>query len=350
MPVTSDSLFGLQQLGESVALFDEPGQELMLQDKIFTPEECASDVYRFDRTDFDMAFAPFVGGRGSPSKGVKVQDKRVDLISLAHIRISKTFLSKDLFTQRAPGEISDNAAVEIAKVRKSLRRRCRLARERICAMALRGTVTVNAANFPDSDTNISIVRAVTDLSAPSATWATAGTKIISDDLQDWREEVRQASGFEPARALFSKSVVKYLLQNTEAKDWLNSTQKGVSQFSTARFNELGGLEAWDEHKGFYIPEGSTATPFISADEFFLLPAEAQLRMICRLVEGFGEIPMQALGYSGPPEGRKAATPGYVEYVIPTDGDPAGFKIVASDYFMAVVKLPVAIGYQDDVTP
>lgn len=72
MPVTIDSLFGLQQMGESVALFDQPSQALRLQSEVFNPEPCYADAYRFDREDFELALAPFVGGRKSPSKAVKV--------------------------------------------------------------------------------------------------------------------------------------------------------------------------------------------------------------------------------------------------------------------------------------
>lgn len=356
MPVTIDSLFGFQQLGESVALFEQPPQALRLQDSVFAPEDCYGDVYRFDREDFEMSLAPFVGGRKAPSKAVKTQDRKVDYISLAHIKVHKVLHSADLYTMRSPGEISDNAAAEVAKIRAQLKQRAMLSVERVCAMAMRGTYAIDATQFPDSDTNIAMTRAVTAL-AESASWATQATPIVSADIQTFRRSLRQATGIIPGRALFNKTVTSYLLGNTEVKDWITHTQRGVNTFETAMFERMGGLDVWEEYEGFYLPEGGSATPFISDNEFFLLPPDAMCRRICRLIQGFAEIPVQAIGVggAGAPAGNaiagaiRAPQSGYVEYALPIqDGDPPGIKLIGVIYFMPLVKIPTAIGYDASV--
>lgn len=353
MAVTIDSLFGLQQMGESVALFEQPPIPLRLQESVFmNAEPCYADVYRFDREDFELALPPFVAGRTSPSKAVKGPDKQPEYIGLAHIKVHHSFNAADLFTMRSPGELSDNAANEIAKIRGQLRNRVKLAKERLCAMAMRGSIVINSTNFPETEHAITITRAVTTTTAQSASWALPATKIVTDDVQDWRNDIRNATGFELARLLFNCKVTGYLLQNTQVIDWISKTQRGVNTFETAMLGAAGGVPAWEEYNGFYKPEGGSVTPFIADDEVFALPADGVLRQICRMIEGYGEIPVNAIG--GPGGGGavagavKAGAPGIFEYALPLDGDPPGIKIVVGWYGMPLIKLPTAIGYQASV--
>lgn len=351
MPVTPDSLFGLESLGRSVELFKDISFSQRLVN-LFEPEECYADVYRYDREDYEMALAP-ITGRASTSKEVKTQDKASKFISLLHVRVHKKLYSADLFTQRAPGELSDNAAALVIKTRESLRNRIKLTIERLCAMVLRGSVVVNAANFPDTEIEgAGYANAVTALTAESASWANAGTKILSDDVQDWRRDIRRASGFPIERLLFNRSVTGYLLGNTEIKDWIAKTQqKGVQVFETALLGSAGGIPAWEEYEGFFVPEGGTATPFVLDNEVFALPPANGAR--CTLVQGYGEIPAQAFGVgdrAGVAGAIRAPTPGIFEYITPiADGDPPGIKVFAGWYGIPLVKLPSAIGYADNVT-
>lgn len=350
MPVTIDSLFGLHQMGESVALNRLPAGALRLTE-LFTPEPCFGDVYRFDREDFEMSLPPAVGGRDNPSIGVKAHDKQPEFISLAHFRINKVLSSASLFTTRAPGELTDNAVAEIAKVQASHIQRIQLGIERLSAMALRGAYAVTPSNFPDSKVSFSFNRAVTALSAQSASWATASTKIVSNDLQTWRREMKQA-GSMLEHALFSSKVTRYLLQNTEAQAWLTQTQRGVQTFETAAFGGLGGVPRWEEYEGWYKPEGGSATLFVADEEFFGLPGETARRQHMRLIQGYGEIPNNAIGMGagGALAGAvKAPTPGIFQFALPTDGDPAGIKIVTGWYGLPIIKIPTMVGYHADVT-
>lgn len=350
MPVTIDSLFGLHQMGEAVALNQLPAGSLRLTE-LFTPEECYGDVYRFDREDFEMSLAPAVGGRGAPSIGVKTQDKQPEFISLAHFRISKVLPSASLFTTRAPGELTDNAVAEIAKVKASHIQRLQLTIERLAAQALRGAYAVTPANFPDSQVSFSFNRAVTALSAESASWATASTKIVSDDLQDWKREMKQV-GSKLEHAIFNNLITGYLLRNTEAQAWLSATQRGVQVFETAAFGGLGGVPTWEEYEGWYKPEGGSATTFLADKEFFGLPGEMARRIHFRLIQGFGEIPNNAIGMGSPGAmagAVKAPAPGIFQFALPTDGDPAGVKIVSGWYGLPIIKIPTMVGYHADVT-
>lgn len=354
MPVTIDSLFGLQQMGESVGIFQDIPMAQRLQG-LFKPEPCYADVYRFDREDFEISFAPFVGGRTSPAIETKMRDKQVEFISLAHIRLGKTLHAANLFTQRHPGEISDNAAAEVAKVRQQQRNKVRLAVERLCAMALRGTITINATNFPGSETSISIARAVTALTA-TASWALAATEIIGSDgeIQGWRDDMEQIAGLPLDHLLFNRKVLTYILHNTQCKEWIARTQKGVDVFSSAQFESAGGIGRWETYDGFYKPEGGSATKFISDDEVFALPPAQYVGEICRLIEGHGEIPVNAIGGPGAAGGIvgavRASSPGIFEFAMPLTGDVPGIQLFTGWYGIPLIKVPTAIGYCADVTP
>lgn len=349
MPVTIDNLFGLHSMGESVDLYKSPEGSLRLSG-LFRPEDVYSDVYRFDREDFEMSLPPAVAGRATPSIAVKTQDKKPEFISLAHFRVSKVLSSASLFTTRAPGELTDNAVGEIAKVEASLVQRIELGIERLSAMALRGAYAITAANFPDSQAANSFNRAVTTTTAQSASWATAGTKIVSTDVQAWKRDMKQA-GSMFSHAIFNKSVTGYLLANTEVQAWLTQTQRGVNTFEAAQFGMLGGVSTWEEYEGWYKPEGGSATPFVSDDEVFSLPDERMRNIHFRMLQGFGEIPNQAIGggAGGALAGAiKAPRSGIFRFALPCDGDPAGVKIVVGWYGLPIIKIPTVSGYQASV--
>ena len=73
MPVTPDSLFGLESLGRSVELFRDLSFNTRLS-QVFEAEECYADVYRYDQEMYSLALAP-ITGRAATSREVKTQDK-----------------------------------------------------------------------------------------------------------------------------------------------------------------------------------------------------------------------------------------------------------------------------------
>ncbi|HVY60550.1 MAG TPA: major capsid protein [Planctomycetota bacterium] len=335
-----------------MALFrDISGHQRLTQE--FIPEPCFADVYRYDREDFELSLAP-ITGRTSTSKEVKTQDKAVKYISLLHVRVHKKLYSADLFTQRAPGELSDNAAALVMKTRESLRNRVKLTIERLCSMAMRGQIVITKAAFPDTEVEgAGYSNPVTALTPPQTSWASEAAKILSKDVQSWRVQMQRACGVPIDRLLFNgSSVTGYLLKNTEVIDWIGKTQRGVQVFDTAVLGRAGGIPNWEDYNGFYKPEGGLATPFVADNEVFSLPSGGLASL--RLIQGFGEIPAQAFGVGPEAAGIagsiKAAEPGIFEYISPIqDGDPPGIKVFCGWYGVPLVKLPQAIGYRADVT-
>lgn len=349
MPVTIDNLFGLQQMGTRAELFRSSARHQYLRSK-FSSEPCFSDLYRYDKLEFERSLAPFTG-RTTASKAVKTEDNKPAYVPLAHIRIHKKFLAGQLFTTREPGEISDNAAAAVERAWLGLEKRIDLTVERMCSLALSGSLAFNTTNFPDSElVGQTVSYGVTTLSAVSASWATASTKIASDDVQDWKDEIEDGSGFTIREMIFNRQITKYLLGNTEIQNWIQRTQRGINTFETSMLGKFGGVDMWTEYNGHFKPEGGSVTKMVADNAVIALPESGEDAGLV-LAEGFGEIPVNAIGGpgGGPAGAVRATGRGKFRYALPLDGDPPGVKLVCGWYGIPVIKLPEAIGYIADVT-
>lgn len=355
MPASLQALLELPPTeGASVELFGDADTDrnTMLSRRFGArTEPCPTGAFAWDKEEYLRALAPATG-RGAASKSVNVQSPSRKQIGGVYFRINYPFTGEMLNSLRNPGEISANAAAQVQKARRSLRKRLRLSREKLWAMALKGTTTINSTIFPDGTVEgVSISWGVNTL-AVSASWNTISTPIFSRDCKDFQADAIDTAGIPFREFMFNESIGKMLAKNTELKDWLTHLPDGVKVLRATpdRFDGAGDIPKWSEYLGSYKPEGGSITRFIGDNELIALPegaeelcVEARFPMD-RPAEGFvmagagGLLPQQVFGDED----------GIDEYVYATP-DPAGIVLVAQMAIQPILRLPEAFGFEADVT-
>lgn len=114
---------------------------------------------------------------------------------------------------------------------------------------------------------------------PTTAWDNANAKII-EDLQDGIEKIAEATGALPTMLLCGKNIERYLLKNTELKDWAKNLRENWNMMSIqpryaapqARYiGTLGmlGLEVYSYFETYSDSDG-TVKPFIDDDTAILI--------------------------------------------------------------------------------
>lgn len=314
-------------------------------------QKCPTGAFAWDKEEYLRALAPATG-RGAASKTVLTQTPSRKQIGGVYFRINHPFTGEMLNALRNPGELSANAAAQVQKARRSMRKRLRLSREKLWAMALKGTTTINSTVFPEGTVEgVSISWGVNTL-AVSASWAQISTLIFSRDCKDFQADAIDTSGYPIAEFIFNETVGKYAAKNTELKDWLSHLPNGVKVLKDTpdRFDGCGDIGKWTEYRGSYKPEGGSITRFIGDNELLGIPegaedlaVEARFPMD-RPAAGFvmagagGLLPEQVFGDED----------GIDEYVYATP-DPAGIVLVSQMAIQPILRLPEAFCFESDVT-
>lgn len=314
-------------------------------------QTCPTGAFAWDKEEYLRALAPATG-RGAASQTVLIQSPSRKQIGGVYFRINTPFTGEMLNALRNPGEISANAAAQVMKARRSMRKRLRLSREKLWSMAIKGTTTINSTIFPEGTVEgVSISWGVNTL-AVSASWAAISTPIFSTDCKDFKADALDTSGIPIAEFMFNETVGKYVAKNTELRDWLSHLPNGVKVLKDTadRFDGCGDIGKWTEYTGSYKPEGGSITRFIGDNELVGIPEgaedlclEARFPMD-RPAEGFvmagagGLIPDQVFGDED----------GIDEYVYAMP-DPAGIVLVAQMAIQPILLLPEAFCFESDVT-
>ena len=359
MAVSIKKLFELEPAPLTpVGLFEDDdwlAANTMLQREFFARQEVGKGgVFQWDRRDYLRALAPATG-RSAASKTVLGAEKDIKQIGAATFRINHTLTGEQLHAFRAVGEGAENGAAVIEELRRSLRIRMLLSIEKLCAMTLKGTVTINSTVFPDSTVEgVSIAYSPTTL-AVSANWSTVGTKIISSDCHTMRAAIMDASGARIDTLLFSEAIEKMLDANTEVHSLVSALPRSIDilTHSVSRLQGAGGIRRWMSYTGSYKPEGGSVTRFIADNDLIAIPEGYQDLLVLGQAEC--DIPKEGgavLARFGNIATRPGPTPdtatGYSEYVVQRN-DPAGVKLIAQWSGMPLMRLPEAFGLEDDVT-
>lgn len=354
MPVTLQSLLELQPTeGAPVSLF---GDDKFIVDNTMLSRgrqtERCKVAFKWDKEEYLRALAPATG-RGAASKSVAIQSPTFLMIGGVYFRINFPFTGELLNALRSPGSIGANAAAEVQKARRSLRNRLLLSKEKLWSMALKGTTTINSTVFPDGTVEgVSITWGVTTL-AVSASWNTINTPIVSNDCEDMRADIVDASGFRIERFLFNESIAKMIAKNTEFKDHINALPRAERALTNApdRFDGVGGVPKWWEYLGSYKPEGGSLTRFIGDNELVALPEGwEQLAIEARFAmdRPASQFLVASRAEDMIPEEVYGDEDGIDEYVV-QEPDPAGMKLVMQMGVQPILKIPEAFGFESAVT-
>lgn len=110
-----------------------------------------------------------------------------------------------------------------------------------------------------------------DLTA-AASWATAGTDILSD-IETMRRLIVQDSGYTPENFWVGRNVFAYVLRNTSIKGWLQNfagADARLEKFLTGSEMNFYGLK-WRKMERGYTVSG-TWTPYLGDDKTIMFPA------------------------------------------------------------------------------
>ena len=305
--------------------------------------EVIKDVARWNEVSFSRKPAPFIGKR-SPAAVVEGMDFLAKSAVVCDIRIASNPIPLDEITSERAAQ---NA---LASENRDKRGRLRISRELLAWQVLKGSVDISATTVPGSKVTFAYTQAVTGL-APLASWATAGTKIASSELDNLATVYHDACGLQAKRLIVDNTVHKYLKQNTEIASLYNSDQnpnKERTVYGQAGMSfSLEGYEV-DVTRAKYDKAG-TLTKYLGTDGLIALPSDSELAMVLGRAEGFGAIPREAIGGVDNLSAMGGLAPQAGEYAYAyTIPEPASVVLVFGWRGLYVLTFPEAVGYDDSV--
>lgn len=305
MATPFDVMFGLPSLSGRVKVFGEDVTRTRLfQDKFFRfgrQLRTRDGSVKWDEVTMSRGLAPFAGLRGRFKN--KAELGRTERTShVAVIKRSVELNPERLYFQRESGELDPNAEAYVEEEMEDLATEVGNSIEYLAAEALRGTVTINAANVPDT-TQVFTLTFSPNTYSKSAGWGTAGTKIISSEIPALKTDCEQNSGMSPGQVICTNTVEGYLNLNTETIAILGDGDVKTGMLRTAGtmrgplFNgfRIGGMD-WLAYEGGYVPSGGSFTKYLpTADEAIVLPDDSQLGGVLGYALGQGLVPQGLLG-------------------------------------------------------
>ena len=119
----------------------------------------------------------------------------------------------------------------------------------------------------------------TNFKTPAVTWDNASAKII-EDLQDGIEKIAEGTGSLPTMLLCGKNIERYLLKNTELKDWAKNLRENWNmmaiqpKYAAPQARYIGtlamlGLEVYSYFETYTDSDGNVK-PFIDDDTAILI--------------------------------------------------------------------------------
>lgn len=330
------------QLLRYLEKFPSNAANTVMQSK-FGRDEAPNDLYEWDEITYDRTLAPMTGADAASTRVGKLS-KVHRVHSVAHMKLN-TFIDgrRIFFQERAAGELRPNATLVVAREMRNLRMRMERTIEYMCAQALTGTLTVNSSTVPGTDTSFTVTYTGVGSFSKSAAWSTAGTKIFSTDLTTEKINYMRQSGFELRNMWFNNTVGQDLLANTEAQNWLQTTQRGVQVFESGWLGQMANL-SFTQYDGYYDSDGAgTMLPYIADDNVVFTTDDSTFSQYCVLVEGRGLIPREAIGADQSMLATPAPSNGFYAYTT-VETDPVGLKLVVGWVGLPVLQFPEIITY------
>lgn len=360
MSSPAQQLLGLRSLNGRVEAFGED----VTRTKAFTNKFAMGrklvsldGSFEWDEVTHSRSLAPVVG-RDSPfplRQELSVTPRRS---SVADIKESKVISAERLYENREAGTLRPNAKAVIEMELRDLVNRIGATYEYMCAHTAQGTLTVSAANIPGTSMPFTVTYSPNTFTA-AASWATAGTGILSSEVPALKTDYEQTCGLAPAQAIIGSTVEGYFLGNTQVTEYLHRAV-GEKILTTAgklrgpMFDGLaiGGL-TWELTEGGYVPDGGSFTRYLAeVDRGILLPSNAELDQVLGMAEAHGYVPAQAMG---PAESaadlvRPAPQAGWYAYATLAGPDhPTGVRIYVGYRGLPVLLRPAAVSVFEAVS-
>lgn len=188
--------------------------------------------------------------------------------------------------------------------------------------------------------------------AISASWATAGTKIIND-IKALKRAARKATGYPLRWAFYGSNIPDYLLGNTQLKEIINRNLALQEAFAGAAAGEIPdgflGFNWRPVDQAFYETANGTNTDIFGGDSLILTPEPSADWW--EWYEGSYPVPTN-LGavFNDASAALSSIQEVYGSFAYATvKHNPVGIEGFVGDTVLPVLKVPAAI-YILDVTP
>lgn len=306
-------------------------------DKEKTP---ITDLFRQNIIPCDMGVAEWDEVRGSrtltkhagqdvPARKVGLLGVRKQKAELARIAVKKFIPNSKISYAREPGTLNrERLERKVNDELTDLSNQIWRTVEKISTDALFGSIDISQAGDDNQEIIISVSFGLTVLSA-AASWATAGTKIISADgeIANIRLAMQSAFGDSPALFIGKDKLARVLMANTEVVS-LFSDQRKDAVFANHQLEILDGLRFRYYDHG-YLDDAGAFTKVIPDNFAMVLPPDQ--RDIMGMCEGpelvpssIGVVNLNSLQY----------VDGLWSYAKVTD-DPVGVWIHAGINYLPV---------------
>lgn len=317
-------------------------------------------TFRWDELRYSQDLAP-ISLQDSPSTGKKklLQTPKTGSVFVIqeHVDLPMRFLEG----VRNPGtEVADAAGKIANEVRELTSKVTATENYWACKSLTTQGGVVNLASFPNSGIKAgSLTYPVLDLDAAN-TWATAGTKIRSAEINAMKKAYFQANGFKARRAMGTSKVDQYLTANTEISNFF-SGQREAGRIAARSFEEmrssndmvgrLGGID-WALAEDYYALDSAkdTAVDVVAdGDVFALLPGRERSQQVFAIARGVNYVPTgQVAGQIMGATGLLRAVRGRGAFVELMQGG-RGLRLYVFSSICLVQKMPKAVA-AFDMTP
>lgn len=319
MPTALDEMFMAESMTGQVKRFAEQAQErnfigLYEEGQKLYP---TTDVVKWDETRYSRDLAP-VTGPSSPTKATKklgIITRTAPMLKICeHVDLDWRLMKM----ARGEGTLVPDPAGMLNNNLKNLTNRVNRTRNYWAAKSvLTTTGSVDPGAFPNADLPAGanpLVYPVATLGA-SNSWALAGTKIRSEEINRLMLEYQQNTGFWPALGIGSPNLDNYFNANTEFSEAVRggalAAQRVESNYVRGEGVRYGGMQ-WKFARDYYA---SDATPDTEVDVI------ADQDLVAILPENRADVFAMAEGIQGIPTGliSKMGTQGFEALIAEVRG-------------------------------
>lgn len=283
-----------------------------------------TDIAVWDEVSRSRKRAPY-NARGAPAQRMDTLRHSTRTSSVADIFVSKHLTAHQIEYLRQYGTQNQEGARQlIADELEDLIAMVHNTREHACLNTTLGAYSVDQSagtKVKSKGVRFSLTFPVTTLTA-AASWATAGTKIYTTEIDRIFEKMIDVTGDIPSFAVHNLSVMTNLLQNTEVKEFLGESYK-TQLLKEGRIGTIRNIN-WNQYDTGDDDSGSWVK-YLPNERIIFLPED---RRYFEIHEADALIPT--------PDGRglQRTSPGIYSYSRVTD-NPAGIELFVGYRFLAV---------------